>query len=306
MDALVVPALNQPVVGSLHDREAEVVRVPQPIEALAVRKGALKRAVIELEERPALAIGAHNGKVVDDVDRQELQPATRTVGGSVFQPIGDRVEAVLRNDVVVRHCEPVGAHQEPRAERCLLAGGGNKRAQLQKTRPRPGRHAFGRRWGWVGGGLCRSSNGPDRARGDRQNNDGQSPPDAPPQQKPQDNIPRGSSTLTSNLVDLVSRPPQRHDSRKNQLVPWPSLRCRTGQPPGALRAMRQRPAPRHLRYAKWPRPPGKAGSPDRPHGRPQAFASCSFWATARALSSTPFTVSSRSTSSITATGAESP
>ena len=48
-----------------------------------------------------------------------------------------------------------------------------------------------------------------------------------------------------------------------------------------------------------------AGRPSR-GVEPQALACCSFIASERALSSTPFTLSSRSTNSMTATGAESP
>jgi hypothetical protein len=222
MDLLVIPALDQPVVGALHDREAEVMRVPQPVEALAVGKPALQRALIELEERPPLTFGAHNRKIVDDIDRQQLQGAARAVGGRVFQAIGAWIEAVPRDDVVVRYCKPVRAHQEPRAERRLLAGAGNKRAHLQKTRPRPGGDALGRRRRGrqrVGRLRRRTGRYPDRARGDRQDNEERRPPDARSLQKLQTMSPNNGLITSIQQKRSCPEPRSRHDSRQEKILP---------------------------------------------------------------------------------------
>ena len=68
-----------------------------------------------------------------------------------------------------------------------------------------------------------------------------------------------------------------------------------------------RPTTLHGRRRKPRRPPSCWREPRYREGvEPQALACCSFIASERALSSTPFTLSSRSTNSMTATGAESP
>ena len=87
--------------------------------------------------------------------------------------------------------------------------------------------------------------------------------------------------------------------------------------PPQTRVAQDRMRPRWQRPSKPSTPNGRQRKPRRPTSccresryrdgvEPQALACCSFIASERALSSTPFTVSSRSTNSMTATGAESP
>jgi len=137
MDALVVAALHQPVVGALVDGEAEIERIAHGIEALAFGQTAGHRRLVEREERGIALIEVDDSKIVGKIDRQQLDLAAAAVGTGIFEPVGFRLERHLRDDVIVGDGKPVGGDKKARADRELASAAHHERANLQQ--PRRGR-----------------------------------------------------------------------------------------------------------------------------------------------------------------------
>jgi hypothetical protein len=119
MDAFVVAALDETVIGAFDDGEAEIERIAHGIEALALGELAAERPRIEVEERHVAAVEVHHRKIVGEVDGEQRELAARAVGGGVFKTISLGLERYMRDDVVVGDGKSVAAHQEARSQRGL-------------------------------------------------------------------------------------------------------------------------------------------------------------------------------------------
>ena len=129
---------HQPVVGALRDREADVERVAERIDALALRErlvGGAKRQRVEGLARgpgtvPTRVAGAQQSEVVQDVELQDDERRLAPVGGDVDEVVLVGLERRLGDDVEVGDDMALRRDQEARADRGLAGAALQHRADL--------------------------------------------------------------------------------------------------------------------------------------------------------------------------------
>ena len=103
-DLRIEAAPDQAVVGALGDREADVERVAERVDALALRQrlrlAGGTRSASKLPARPASA-GLQQRQVVQHVELQDLQRRLAAVGGDVDEVVALGLQRRLADDVEV-------------------------------------------------------------------------------------------------------------------------------------------------------------------------------------------------------------
>ena len=131
---VVVAVLDEAVIGPFDDGKAEVQRVAERIETLALGQAALERRFVEGEERRVVLVDAHECEIIGQIDRKQSHAALRAICSGIFEPIGLRLERRVGDHVVVGDRKPVGRDQKAGAGRGLAAGIGQEGADLQQSR----------------------------------------------------------------------------------------------------------------------------------------------------------------------------
>ena len=136
-DLRIEAAPHQAVVGALHDGEADVERIAERIDALALGQrlgvGAKGQGV---EAVPGGVGGLQQGEVVQHVELQDLQRRFAAVGGDVDQVVPLGLQRRFADDVEVGDDEPVLGDEEARADRGLAGPALQHRADLHQLRAR--------------------------------------------------------------------------------------------------------------------------------------------------------------------------
>ena len=136
VDVLVVALVDQAVVGALDDGEAQVERIAHRVDALALGqlRPRARAGRIRTSGRPVARSSFTTARSCVTSIASRLSGPVRAVGREVLEAVGLRVEGELRDDVVVRDREPVGAHDETRAQGRLAPRRLQERAHLQDAR----------------------------------------------------------------------------------------------------------------------------------------------------------------------------
>jgi hypothetical protein len=143
--ALIVAVLHQTVIGALDDGEAEVKRIAHGVDAFALERRAVHRGLVESEKRSVELVETDDGKIVWQVNSQDLELTMVAVRCEIFEPIGFRLEHRLRDHVIVGDGQAISGNQKSRADRRLLPRAVDQRSNLQEPRGRRGIDALGDR-----------------------------------------------------------------------------------------------------------------------------------------------------------------
>ena len=155
-DARVKAALDQPVVGALGHRKANVQRVAQRVDALALRQWVGGGAKAQHRRCCRAPLGAQHGQVALHVKRQQLHLALLPLHRHVNAPVALGLQRQLAGHVKVGDDQPIGRHKKARANRRLRVGIAQQRADLHQLVARQLVNAprIARQQGRIGGGGC--------------------------------------------------------------------------------------------------------------------------------------------------------
>mgnify|MGYP000267026151 CR=1 FL=1 len=161
-DARVKAALDQPVVGALGHRKANVQRVAQRVDALALRQWVGGGAKAQHRRCCRAPLGAQHGQVALHVKRQQLHLALLPLHRHVHAPVALGLQRQLAGHVKVGDDEPIGRHKKARANRRLRVGVAQQRADLHQLVARQLVNAprIAREQGRIGGGGCGGCSAP--------------------------------------------------------------------------------------------------------------------------------------------------
>ena len=136
-DLRIEAPLDHAVVGALHDREADVERIAERVDALALRqrlvlgaKGSASKVL------PGAVGGLEQRQVVQHVELQDLQRRLAAVGGDVDQLVALGLQRRLADDVEVGDDQAVLGDEEARADRGLAGLALEHGADLHQLRAR--------------------------------------------------------------------------------------------------------------------------------------------------------------------------
>ena len=118
------------VVRAFDDREAEIMRVPDCVAAVAVRQLMLQHA----QERQPFAGELHHGKVVYYIDGNDRERSARTVVLEILERVFLGFERRVGYDMPIRYRETVRARDETRADGRLGLSRLEDDPQLQQLR----------------------------------------------------------------------------------------------------------------------------------------------------------------------------
>ena len=136
-DLRIEAALDQAVVGALRHREADVERIAERIDALALGQRLVGRTKRQrIEAAPGGVAGAQQRQVVQDVELQDLQRRLATVGGDVDQVVPLGLERRFADDVEVGDDVALIGDEKPRADRGLARPALEHGADLDQLRAR--------------------------------------------------------------------------------------------------------------------------------------------------------------------------
>jgi hypothetical protein len=116
VDARVARVLEQSVVGAVHDAHAEVERIAERVEPLALAE---RLAAVEREGLPPCALAAQQRQVLHDVEGDELRLVLAAVLRVDLHHVAVGVVQRGRHDVVVRDEGPLRQDREARADAAL-------------------------------------------------------------------------------------------------------------------------------------------------------------------------------------------
>ena len=136
-DLRIEAAPHQAVVGALRDREADVERIAERVDALALRERLAGRAKRQRVEALARRVGgAQQREVVQHVELQDHQRRLAAVGGDVDQVVAIGLQRGLADDVEVGDDVALRADEEARADRGLAGAALQHGADLDQLRAR--------------------------------------------------------------------------------------------------------------------------------------------------------------------------
>ncbi len=112
---VVEAARDHAVVGAFGNREAQVQRIAQRVQVLALRQCRQLRG--DLEEAGAVAADPQHRQIMQHIDCQQFDIAALAAGVHPFADVGVGVERELRYHVVVGDHQVAGADQEAGTDR---------------------------------------------------------------------------------------------------------------------------------------------------------------------------------------------